>query len=296
MASRASDKANTAGSEATFKSREAARNADHVGFLKHAYFRYLWVALILCGICIAGYLMIDQEPRPNGGSWYGYTLGTIGVGLIIWLSLLGIRKRRPTPGQWSLKAWTSAHVYLGLSLIVVGTLHTGFQFGWNVHTLAYALMIIVIVTGIYGVAVYATLPAKLSNNRNEMTRSQMVEALTAIDRQLESAAQPLDRKQSDLVIGALGQDIFFGGAWGRLTGAYPGCATNAALKNTSEHGSDAEAKVHALLTRRADQLGQIRRHLRIRALLEVWLFIHVPATIALLAALLAHVVSVFYYW
>ncbi len=281
----------------SFAQRENARNADHVGFLRHKAFRYLWIALMLCAASIAGYLMIDQEPRPNGGSWYGYTLGTIGVVLIIWLSLLGVRKRRITPGQWSLKGWTSAHVYLGLSLVVVGTLHTGFQFGWNVHTLAYVLMILVIVTGIYGVAVYATLPARLSSNRNEMTRSQMVEALTAIDRQLETAAQPLEREQSDIVIAALSQDIFFGGAWGRLTGSYRGCATARALSALGNAtGDEATGKVHALLTRRADQLAQIRRHLRIRALLEVWLFIHVPATIALLAALLAHVVSVFYYW
>ncbi|MEO1489207.1 MAG: hypothetical protein AAFR88_07205 [Pseudomonadota bacterium] len=299
MASRASK--SQAGSEATFRRREKARDADHVSFLKHKYFRYLWVALILSGVAIAGYAMIDQEPRPNGGSWYGYTLGTIGVVLIIWLSLLGIRKRNITTGAWSLKAWTSAHVYLGLSLIVIGTLHTGFQFGWNVHTLAYALMIIVIVTGIYGVVVYATLPSKLSANRNEMTRQQMVEALTAIDRQLDAAAQPLGRAQADLVIGALEQDIFYGGAWGRLIGSYPGCATNRALRSIDRApGSEASAeetdRVRALLARRAEQLGQIRRHLRIRALLEVWLFIHVPATIALLAALLAHVVSVFYYW
>ena len=36
--------------------------------------------------------------------------------------------------------------------------------------------------------------------------------------------------------------------------------------------------------------------MRLRALLEVWLFVHVPLTVALLAALTAHIVSVFYYW
>lgn len=279
-----------------FAQDEKRRSADHVSFLKHKGFRYLWLALILSLLSVVGYAFIEQEPRPNGGSWYGYTLGTIGLFLIIWLSMLGVRKRNITEGQWSLKAWTSAHVYLGLALIVVGTLHTGFQIGWNVHTLAYALMLIVIISGIYGVYAYATLPEHLSSNRKEMTRAQMLEALTALDRQLESAAQPLDREQSNLVIEALGQDVFYGGAFARLTGAYPGCKTKRALSRISEGRDEAEIRVRTLLTKRAEQLGQIRRHLRLRALLEVWLFIHVPATIALLAALLAHVVSVFFYW
>jgi hypothetical protein len=36
--------------------------------------------------------------------------------------------------------------------------------------------------------------------------------------------------------------------------------------------------------------------MKIKALLEVWLFIHVPVTFALIAALAAHIVSVFFYW
>lgn len=287
--------ATKAGGTGRFTQDEKRRDSDHVSFLRHKGFRWLWIALVLCGVTIAGYLMIDQQPRPNGGTWYGYTLGTIGFALIIWLSLLGVRKRRINPGVWSLKAWTSAHVYLGLSLIVIGTLHTGFQIGWNVHTLAYVLMLLVIVTGIYGVVVYATLPQSLSANRKEMTRAQMLEALTALDRQLESAAQPLERGEADLVIAALGQDIFAGGALARLTGSYPGCATARAIRGITGH-SEAEARVTALLEKRREQLAQIRGQLRIRALLEIWLFVHIPLTIALIAALTAHVISVFFYW
>lgn len=288
MASVASDK--------RFKQDERRRNADHVSFLKHKRFRWLWIALLLSLATGAGYAMIDQDPRPNGGSWYGYTLGTIGVVLIVWLSLLGVRKRRISEGQWSLKAWTSAHVYLGLSLIVVGTLHTGFQIGWNVHTLAYFLMLLVIISGIWGVYAYAALPKPLSTNRREMTRGDMLEEMTIIDRQIDGAAQPLERADADLVLAALRQDIFFGGAFGRLTGFYPGCQTKRALAGISPSTSDAAQNVHTLLAKRAEQLKQIRGQLRTKALLEVWLFIHIPATIALLAALLAHVVSVFYYW
>jgi hypothetical protein len=264
--------------------------------------RWAKIAGGLSLVVFIGYMLIDQQPRPNGGSWYGYLLGSMGLGLIVWLSLLGIRKRRMTQGNWSLKAWTSAHVYLGLSLVVIGTLHTGFQLGWNVHTLAWALMMVVIVSGIYGIGAYALLPSRLSANRKEMTRGQMVEAVDSIDRQLEQAAQPLDRAHADLVIAALDQDIFAGGLWARLSGTYRNCATRAALDgfgSTGNFHSDSDKagdRVHALLRRRAAALAQIRRHLQIKARLEIWLFIHIPATIALLAALFAHVVSVFYYW
>ncbi|UAB78042.1 hypothetical protein INR77_14975 [Erythrobacter sp. SCSIO 43205] len=279
-----------------FSADEKRRNADHISFLKHRRFRWLWIALLLSVVSILGYALIDQEPRPNGGSWYGYTLGTIGLLLIVWLSLLGVRKRRMSEGSWSLKAWTSAHVYLGLSLIVVGTLHTGFQIGWNVHTLAYALMMIVILSGIWGVYAYAVLPKELSASRGDKTGGDMLETIADIDKKLESAAQPLGREGSDLVLGVLRQDVFHGGALARLTNSYPGCATAKARAGIPASGSEAEARVRELLSARAEQLDQIRRYLRIKAMLEIWLFIHIPATIALLAALLAHVISVFYYW
>lgn len=280
-----------------FEFHDTRRDTDHESFLAHDGYRWLKIAGIGSFALALIYILVDPEPRHNGGSWYGYTLGTLGAGLIVWLSLLGIRKRHMTAARWSLKAWTSAHVYLGLALVVIGTLHTGFQLGWNVHTLAWALMMLVIVSGIYGISVYASLPTALSTNRKEMTRAQMVEALQAIDRQLETAAQPLRQADSDLVLTALGQDVFAANAWQRLTGKYPRCATRRAIQSFAQ-GGDEEAleRVRALLGRRQAQLDQIRRQMRLKALLEVWLFIHIPATIALLAALTAHIISVFYYW
>ena len=276
---------------------ETRRDSDHESFLAHKRMRWLKVALVVSLVAILGYAFADVEPRPNGGTWYGYALGTIGALLIVWLALLGVRKRAMTAGRWSLKAWTSAHVYLGLTLIVIATLHTGFQLGWNVHTLAYALMMLVIASGVYGIAVYALLPHKLSSNRREMTQAQMVEALAAVDRQLEQAAQPLGRADADVVIAALEQDPFGHGMVARLSGRYRGCRTERALATFEGDVSDPEhERVVTLLGKRSAQLEQIRRHMRLKAMLEVWLYVHVPLTVMLLAALTAHIVSVFYYW
>ena len=277
---------------------ETRRDSDHEGFLQHKRMRWLKVALGASLVAILGYAFADVEPRPNGGTWYGYTLGTIGALLIVWLALLGVRKRAMTAGRWSLKAWTSAHVYLGLALIVIATLHTGFEVGWNVHTLAYVLMMLVIASGVYGVAVYALLPPKLSSNRREMTQGQMVEALAAVDRQLEQAAQPLDRADADRVIAALEQDPFGHGMIARLSGRYRGCRTEQAIAgfDALEEPDAEHERVATLLGKRHAQLEQIRRHMRLKAMLEVWLYVHVPLTVMLLAALTAHIVSVFYYW
>jgi hypothetical protein len=254
-------------------------------------------------VAIFGYALIDVQPRANGGSWYGYTLGTIATLLILWLTLLGVRKRAMTAGRWSLKGWTSAHVYLGLSLIVIATLHTGFQFGWNVHTLAYALMMLVIASGAWGIAAYAFVPQMLSDNREELTQPQMRDALRAIDRQLNDAAQPLDPADAAIVDRSIDQDPFSGGLWRRLSGHNSRCATEAAQRairtrigSRPDVATDPLDRVDALLERKAGMLTRLRRHLRLKAILEIWLYVHVPITFALIAALAAHIVSVFFYW
>ena len=278
---------------------ERVRERRHEGFLRYAGFRWAKISGGLCLLIIVSYALVDVTPRHNGGSWYGYTLGTIGAALILWLTALGYRKRKMTSTAWSLKAWTSAHVYLGLSLIVIGTWHTGFQLGLNVHTLAWALMMLVILSGLYGVIVYATLPAALSNNRDEMTQMQMLEAIRAFDRQLHSSAQPLTPADTAPVLAALDEDPFAGGVMARLSGRYSHCATAAALRSLSaSNTSDREAreKVVGLLKQKEAALTRLRRHLKIRALLEIWLYVHVPLTFALIAALSAHIISVFFYW
>ena len=51
-------------------------------------------------------------------------------------------------------------------------------------------------------------------------------------------------------------------------------------------------RVDALLTRKEAILARVRKHLRTKALLEVWLYVHVPITFALIAALSARHIGV----
>lgn len=280
---------------------------SHESFLTYGNGRWWKTAIVICVICFATYFLIDVQPRHNGGSWYGYTLGTIGFGLILWLTMLGVRKRAMTAGRWSLKAWTSAHVYLGLSLIVIATLHTGFQLGWNVHTLAWSLMMIVILSGLFGIYVYATLPKALSQNRYDedgaITEKVMIEQMKQLDRQIHDAAQPLDPEAAAIVEKCLGEDVFAGSFWKRVRNSYPGDLTRIAMTELRKlrnfrprTDDDPFERVETLLTKKEALLAKLRRHLQLKSWLQAWLYIHVPATFALIAALTAHVISVFFYW
>ena len=159
-------------------------------------------------------------------------------------------------------------------------------------------MMLVILSGLFGVIAYAALPQALSNNRDQMTQMQMLEAIRAFDRQLHAAAQPLSAEDTAPVLAALDEDPFAGNILTRLTGRYPGCATAAAIRSLyARRASTAEIeKVFGLLTQKEAALTRLRAHLRLRALLEIWLYVHVPLTFALIAALSAHIISVFFYW
>jgi hypothetical protein len=282
--------------------------AAHESFLRHAHFRWLKIASLLSLAVVAGFvatlMSANLRLHHTGSSWFGYISGTLGAGLIVWLALLGIRKRAMTDNAWSLKAWVSAHVYLGLSLIVIATLHSGLQFGWNIHTLAYGLMMLVILSGIFGVTVYALIPQKLSDNRSETTQKQMLEKIHALDGRLLDVARPLDQDQAALVRRAVQDTRIGGNSWQRLTNRHGNCATHhaltvlAAARGKMPDGRQATAldQVLSLLEEKSATLAKARRHIRLRSLLEVWLFIHIPATLALIAALTAHIVSVFFFW
>src|SRR3546814_19799621 len=89
------------------------------------------------------------------------------------------------------------------------------------------------------------------------------------------------------VLAALEEDPFAGNIATRLSGRYPSCATTAALRIlTLSRGSDAEAreKVVGLLKQKEAALARLRKHLRIRALLELWPYVHVPLPFSLTAA------------
>ncbi len=278
--------------------------------------RYLWWSLGL--LLISGVLYTTQgnvQP-PNGGTWQGYVLGTIGAVLILWLTALGVRKRAYRSTLGSVQGWTSAHVYLGTALLIIATLHAGFQVGWNLHTLAYVLMFVVIASGFFGLYSYLNNPVLIAQNREGGGRAELFAELFELDKQSRSLAQKCAPEVGIAVGSSIERTTLGGGVYKQLFSGDDSLfvrGAGAPLRNVDQQavidfvaerlpratkGIEAAnlQQLIVLLCRRQAVLRRIRRDIRLRGWLKIWLYFHIPVTFALLFALVAHILSTFAYW
>lgn len=309
----------------------------HESFIKYKDFRYLKVALGLSLLSIIAYAIHTPSTIPNGGTWLGYTLGTIGAAIIGLLMWFGVRKRQYASTTGTLKGWLSGHIYLGTALIIVATLHTGFQFGWNIHTLAYVLMMLVIFSGFYGLYIYIRYPTLLNQHRAGLNREAMLREIKELDEGALYLASEISSKVHEVILRSIKKSKIGGSAWQQLTawklGEDPLAGVEQSLnsyKDKTEEGtlminagaqmggqsaseatmvyvgnalkgidSDKLDKIRRLLEtvgRKKSLLKRVRRDIQMKAIVQLWLYFHVPLSMGLLAALLIHIITVFFYW
>lgn len=280
---------------------------------------WLWTGVGLSLISLIAFIWHAPLWGRDGSSAVGYALGVFSGLVVLYLAWLGIRKRRFHAAGRRRDA-VSAHVFLGLTLIVTGTLHTGFEFEWSVHTLTYVLMMLVIVSGIWGVTVYAQIPDRMSRNLAAMiaerkqfdlsVREQldldMADVATRLERSLQFLPDdfrpPIQRSLENTRIG--------GSLLAILSGSSRGCASAAAqtevralVDRGPTGGGTFSPEIRRRLTdvlrdlaRRAEVAACLRRDVHYRAILKIWLWLHVPMTSALIVCLFVHVFLTFFYW
>ena len=300
----------------------------HDSILTHARSRYLWVAIALCVISIALYVWHDPGIAPNGGTWLGYTLGTIAALLIVLLLLFGIRKRSYSTTLGSTRGWLSAHVYLGTALILITLLHCGFQFGWNLHTFTLVIMLVVIFSGFFGVYAYLRYPTLMTRNRESATRDAMLEEIGEIDQNALALADGIAPEIHGVVLRSIENTRLGGGVWTQLrardgsdlaiskvraaiaasstqTGKAPAplkagqtivAMVDFLAGQADDKKTEALRKLIDMLSRKKSLATRVARDIQYQAVMEIWLYIHVPLSVTLLAALIGHIVSVFFYW
>jgi hypothetical protein len=311
--------------------------------LKYENGRYLKLSGLLAMLAVGGYVLFEPTTaKPYGGTPIGYTLGIVSFLIVLLLFWYGIYKRSPTsardrrfverrhPGgqaneeivstrkaqrrhilprkSWrhgrTLQGWLALHINLGGVLIVLATLHTGFEFGWNVHTLSYVLMLGMIASGFYGLYAYLNYPRLITDNLEEDPLEGLLLKIDELDELARVNALDLPDEVNQLVLNARQDTMIGGNLWQQLSWKKTICPTTIAVLKIQALGqkyiADEQPKfmrnLYSLMLRKERLVERARNVIKYKSRQEAWLYLHVPMAVALLATLLVHVVSVLFYW
>jgi hypothetical protein len=258
----------------------------------------LWITTAFLVLSLAVYVINEPIGGRNGGTVLGYTFGTISACAIVWLMAFGLRKRAYSSSLGTVEGWLAAHVWIGLGLVLLVPLHAGFSFGCNVHTAAYILMLLTIATGIWGAANYSRLSSKISSHRGGRKQADVLAEVFSIDEEIDRASVGKSDVFLQLVNG-LDFSVKLS-LWSIFSGVAVPVVDHVRARSMVVEIVPAEREhafqVIGLVDKKADLLRGALEEARIKALLRVWLYLHVPISIALCVALAIHILAVFFLW
>jgi hypothetical protein len=264
----------------------------------------LWrmIFLVLLAGTTASYIWYTRSEFPHGGSTMGIAYGIAGLALILLLAFFGIRKRWYRSRFGTVEQWLQSHIWLGILLMVVLVFHAGGRYNDRVAVTTLVLAAIVVGSGIVGAVLYATIPRLLTEVESDLTVDEISDQLNqyakTMARSSSGRSAPFQRIYDELmkqtrpgvlagwrlIVSRMGRGKTQDSAdWARLLSLVP------------KEEQDELRQMLVISRQRRELLLRLMYQQRYKNVLESWLYVHVPFTIALLAFSAAHVVAVFYY-
>jgi len=274
-----------------------------------AFGRYVWGKLTLATtlVLVISYIIYSRRVSPNGATLVGLIYGIISFVAILLLMYYGMRKRSYAAKHWSLRAWLSFHVYIGTMTLLLVPLHAGFKFGFDIHTLAYVLLVMVVASGIVGAALYLLLPRRFEPFGEELTYpmgQSTDEELRKIIRQMRALAidksqEFADACQTEIEYGIPRRHAGWGLLWRKSATAALVATQIEAFQDYLQHIPEVEHEAFQNLARLATQKRDLEHRMvaqmRLQNLLEAWLYIHLPVSLVMFIVVIIHILVVFYY-
>ena len=267
-------------------------------FVNYRNFRWLWITAISLLVLTAVYLVDSPVGGRNGGTVLGYSYGIIATAGIVWLMAYGLRKRAYHSSLGTVEGWLAAHVWIGIGLLLVVPLHSGFSFACNIHTAAYLFMVVTILTGIWGALNYSRLSGKITAHRGGAKDTSLLGRISDLGTQAEELCK--GKSETFLKLYNTFDASFSPSLVSLLTARSEQFAVDQRLAGdllAAVPDSERQDAISLLgiLDQRLDMMRHILEQSRIKALLKIWLYVHVPVSFALCVALAVHIFLVLFY-
>ncbi len=125
---------------------------------------------------------------PSGGSWTGLGFGIVGIALMLFAGLLGLRRKVPTWRVGRGTTWMKGHLWLAILSYILILYHAGFAWGGPLTFLIMTLFTIVVLSGIYGWILQMIVPRMMLK---ELPLETVFEQIDNIVGQLRAEADAL---------------------------------------------------------------------------------------------------------
>ena len=123
-------------------------------------------SLAILAISVVVYVVYSSASPQDarGGSTLGLAFGVMGFAFMIFAALLGARKRVPTWRVGRAQAWMRGHVWLGFLALPFILFHGGFHFGGTLTRVLMWLLIITVLSGVFGAALQHYIPRVMTSD------------------------------------------------------------------------------------------------------------------------------------
>jgi hypothetical protein len=121
---------------------------------------WFFISIAIFVVCLAIYVpyALTAPKGPTGGSALGLAFGIVGFAFMLFAAALGARKRVPTWRLGRAQAWMRGHLWLGFLALPLILFHGGFHFGGTLTKILMCLLIVTVVSGVFGAALQNYLP------------------------------------------------------------------------------------------------------------------------------------------
>jgi hypothetical protein len=214
------------------------------------------------------------------------------------LALYNSRKKLPFLPLLSSAAWLQLHIYIGLLTVLVFLLHSSFRLpSGGLEIALWCLFVVVAGSGLIGIVISRTLPRRILDHGERVTFERIPWFRTMLAGEVhELAMRSVTESASNTIAGYYANRLFdffsgprdllahLAGSRGPLNRKLGELRSLRRYLNDGERGLVDEIEARVVLKDNLDH------QYALQLLLKGWLFVHIPATYALILVVAVHAV------
>lgn len=249
------------------------------------------VTALAAGAVILGVAVLKTALRPTA-----ILTGLLLYALVVALALFNARKKLPFLPLTRASTWLQIHIYAGWLCVLVFFLHAGFRWPLGVlERLVAVAFLIVAASGVIGMLLSRWIPGRLTRSGEALTYERIPEIRQEIRSRVEALIAVADKESESSTIGDFYVNHLLAYVNMRpgylaplLGGPRLYWRTVGTLSSIERYFNAREREVAAELAEWIEAKRNLDAQLAGQRLLKLWLFVHIPATAALLLLGLAH--------